>query len=153
MGERDSMNIMKQPQEIRVFLQSIEYVLYKEFPKYRLEDMSIEQLQVELTGNFRYALKCFFAGSFESIKFKTKEQNTAEFTFPSTWLDMFKQKYFPEWLIKYFPINYTTVITKTNITHNYDVKVTKIYPELQPNQTYTFLEFQDDLRKYLTTRI
>jgi len=152
MGEEFSMNIMKPPQEVQIYLKAIEYTLFKEFPNYRLQDMSIEQFQMELTGNFRYALKCFFAGDFESTRFRTKEQDVAEFTFPSTWLDMFKHKYFPDWLVKYFPVDYTTVITKTNITHNYDVKVTKIYPELQPNQTYTFLEFQDDCRKHFKAR-
>ena len=43
-----------------------------------------------------------------SVIFLTKEEYTIheDYDLPATWLDMFKEKYFPKWLKKRFPVKY-----------------------------------------------
>lgn len=53
-----------------------------------------------------------------------RDRKTETVSYPSTWWDAFKKRFFPEWLKKYFPVSYT----------EYTVRMTQceLYPQVLP---------------------
>jgi hypothetical protein len=53
------------------------------------------------------------------MQYSVLSKDTKTMSIPSTWIDHFKEKYFPSWLKKIFPVKYKTIVIKTDITTNY----------------------------------
>lgn len=70
------------------------------------------------------------------ISENTSTTITEEYLFlPATWWQQFKVEYFPEWLLKYFPI------AKKKYTILHEFHTTNICPHLETDPTKTHLEF------------
>jgi len=67
-----------------------------------------------------------------------KDEFTLDVKYPADWVQAFKLRFFPEWLIKKFPVQYATA-SKT-----YTVEDKALFPNLvvsQPNQAYVVKQY------------
>jgi len=76
-----------------------------------LDDLQFEKIEDEITGRMIYLLKCWVWGKQVC---KTVEETTA---IPLTWWDAFKERWFPNFLQKRFPIKYKTINTVVRHFH------------------------------------
>lgn len=92
--------------------------------KLHLQDMTIEQYEDYVTGHLIYRLEAYVYG---------KEHIEGYVTYPKTWVDAVKQRFFPKWLLRKFPAN----------LESSPVRIIKMCPHINQKSDKPHLEWLD----------
>ena len=99
-------------------LEKIKFGLSRHISKAQLMDMKIERTEGFICDDIVFAIRGYLSG--EKLR---EEKRNWKIKYPSSWWQMFKEQYFPQWLINKFPIKY--IIKRRRVTF----KVYELYPQ------------------------
>jgi len=100
-------------------LEKIKVALDTYISEAQFRNFDIESYKDSISDSIMYKLRGFLMG--ERLR---EEKVNWKVSYPSSWWEMFKERYFTERLLNKFPVKYTT--KKRNVTF----KVYELYPKL-----------------------
>ena len=87
-------------------------------PNHQLMDMEINEYLDHTSDCFVSQLNAYFASR------KTVRHTTNRIKIHATWFDMFKEKYFPKWILKKYPVKFN------EFAYTETTNITKICPHI-----------------------
>jgi hypothetical protein len=125
MKKNNLRDMAESPEFERLLLNKIELNFNYKLEGHYLQDAELRQFYDYLSDSIVFRFRAFLYGQEKTIE--------KVVLFPTSWFQMFKQMYFPQWLIQYFPVKTKSFPQITNIT--------KVCPHLNVKSERPHIEF------------
>lgn len=103
--------------------------LSKKVPNHIIDNMNIDILSEALSGDLCFEFTTYLATQSKVDNYDKVEIESEPMTVYHNWFEMFKDQYFPQWLLDMLPVKCQVIIPTKYVTHN--LKVTTIYPQVE----------------------